>query len=287
MTDLRKALSGTGSIFAPVVFDPLSALLAQEAGFRATYLGGGTQGYAKGVTEANLTLTEMVQLGLDIRTVSSLPLIVDGAGGWGDPMHIRRTVRMCEAAGFAAIEIEDQLLPKRAHHHIGIEHSIPADIMAAKIEQAVAARRDDLLIIARTNTARREGLDEALRRAERYRTAGADMLFVLPESPEEVTIIAERLGPPLMFMLTGTGIASIGFTQSELEAMGYRLIIDPSTPFFAAYETLRKAYRDMAAGQDDPTVTSAGGYKEIQSRIHRTIGLDVLLEIERRTVETS
>ncbi len=91
-------------------------------------------------------------------------------------MHIRRTIALTEAAGFAAIEIEDQLTPKRAHHHIGIEHIIPIEMMVAKIEEALAARiSPDFLIIARTNAASAAGLDEKLRRGEAYRRAGADM----------------------------------------------------------------------------------------------------------------
>ncbi len=287
MPSLRKLLAQHAPVFAPVVFDPLSARLAEEAGFSALYLGGGTQGYLKCVTEANLTLTEMMRAGLDIRTVCASPLILDGAGGWGDPMHMRRTIQMTEAAGFAAIEIEDQLTPKRAHHHVGIEHSVPAELMVAKITEAVAARRqNELMIIARTNTARREGLDEALRRAELYRRAGADMLFVLPKTPDEVRVIGERLGPPLMFMLVGVGIGSMEFSLSDLNALGYRLVIDPATPFLAAYASLRTAYRDMAAGKDDRTVAGAGGYQAIQSDIHKTIDLDTLLRIERSSVET-
>jgi 2-methylisocitrate lyase-like PEP mutase family enzyme len=286
MPNLKTQLRGQSPVFAPVVFDPLSARLAEEAGFSALYLGGGTQGYLKCVTEANLTLTEMMRLGLDIRTVCTAPLILDGAGGWGDPMHMRRTIQMTEAAGFAAIEIEDQLQPKRAHHHIGLEHSIPAELMVAKIKEAVAARRhDDLVIIARTNTARREGLDEALRRGEQYRRAGADMLFVLPKTPDEVRIIGERLGAPLMYMLVGVGVASMEYSMSDLNGLGYRLVVDPTTPFLAAYASLRTAYRDMAAGKDDQIVSSAGGYKAIQSAIHQTIDLETLLDIERRSVE--
>ena len=90
-------------------------------------------GYVKCGTEANLSLTEMCQAGLEIRVACPLPLILDGACGWGDPMHVRRTIQMSEAAGFAAIEIEDQLMPKRAHHHIGIEHLIPIELMVAKV----------------------------------------------------------------------------------------------------------------------------------------------------------
>lgn len=286
MPSLRAQLQSQSPVFAPVVFDPLSARLAEEAGFSTLYLGGGTQGYLKCVTEANLTLTEMMRVGLDIRTVCSAPLILDGATGWGDPMHMRRTIQMTEAAGFAAIEIEDQLTPKRAHHHIGIEHSVPAELMVTKIEEAVAARRrDELVIIARTNVARREGIDEALRRGELYRRAGADMLFVLPKTPDEVRIIGERLGPPLMYMLVGVGVASLEFTMTDLSGLGYRLVVDPTTPFLAAYTSLQNAYRDMASGKEDRTVGEAGGYEAVQSAIHKTIDLETLLRIERRSVE--
>ena len=155
---------------APLVFNPVSGKLAEAAGFRALYLGGGAMGYVKCVTEANLSLTEMVQAGLDIRAVCPLPLILDSACGWGDPMHQHRTVAMSEAAGFCAIEIEDQILPKRAHHHVGVEHIVSQELMVAKVAEAVAARRDpDFVIIARTNAARMHGLDEALRRGEAYR----------------------------------------------------------------------------------------------------------------------
>ncbi len=114
VTDVRRLrqLIATGDpVVVPLVFNPLSARLAQGAGFKALYLGGGSMGYVKCGTEANLSLTEMVQVAVDIRTVCLLPLILDGACGWGDPMHVSRTIRMSEAAGFSAIEIEDQILP--------------------------------------------------------------------------------------------------------------------------------------------------------------------------------
>src|SRR3989442_13395598 len=94
----------------------------------------------------------MCQAAIDIHAVSSLPLILDGACGYGDPMHMHRTIGMSEAAGFAAIEIEDQFVPKRAHHHIGIEHMIPMELMATKVTEAVAARRSPgVLLVRRTN----------------------------------------------------------------------------------------------------------------------------------------
>jgi methylisocitrate lyase len=273
-------------VVAPLVINPLSALLAQEAGFPALYLGGGAMGYVKCVTEANLGLLDLVQAGIDIRTVCPLPLILDGACGWGDPMHQHRTIAMSEAAGFCAIEIEDQILPKRAHHHIGTEHIIPQDLMVAKIEEAVAARRDPgFTIIARTNAARMHGMDEALRRGEAYRRAGADMLFVLTRNAAELRLAGERLGGPLMFMTGPAGLSSSEMSLSELAGLGVRLVVDPSTPLLAAYQALRNSYAAIAAGRPDPAFATADAARAQQHALHGTIGLPAMLAIERRTVE--
>jgi methylisocitrate lyase len=227
----------------------------------------------------------MVQLGIDIRTVCRLPLILDGACGWGDPMHMHRTIRMAEAAGFCAIEIEDQILPKRAHHHVGIEHIIPVELMVAKVAEAAAARTStDFLIIARTNAARMHDLDEALARAEKYRAAGADVLFVLSRTTEQVPTIGQRLGPPLMYMTGIDGMAGAGITERELDALGFRLIVDPATPLLAMHKALREAYRAMATGSPDPLL-GANGMRAEQQLVHETIGLEGMLAIERRTVE--
>ncbi|HZD25494.1 MAG TPA: isocitrate lyase/PEP mutase family protein, partial [Alphaproteobacteria bacterium] len=163
MAGLRAMMAEAAPVCAPLVLNPLMAKLAEEAGFRALYLGGGASGYLKVHLEANLTLTEMCQAGLEIRSVSALPLILDAAAGWGDPMHIHRTMGMAEAAGFAAIEIEDQILPKRAHHHVGIERMVPPALMAAKVREAVAVRRNpETVVIARTNGVRASDMDDAL-----------------------------------------------------------------------------------------------------------------------------
>jgi 2-methylisocitrate lyase-like PEP mutase family enzyme len=288
MSEFRRMLGERGRpVVAPLVFNPLTAKLAEAAGFKALYLGGGSMGYLKCVTEANLSLTEMVQAGVDIRTVCRLPLILDGACGWGDPMHQLRTIGMAEAAGFCAIEIEDQILPKRAHHHIGIEHIVPTELMAAKVREAVAARQDpDFVIIARTNAARMHGLDEALRRGEAYRKAGADMLFVLQKSPEEVRAIGERLGGPLLYMPLGSRLGALPFGLDELASLGYRLIVDAVTPLLAAHRALRQSYAAMARGEPDPLIGSdPAAAREEQEKIHEAIGLVAMLDIERRTVE--
>ena len=280
---LRRLIEGPGPTVAPLVLNAMMAKLAEQAGFGALYLGGGAMGYLTTVTEANLSLADMVAAGLGITAVSSLPLILDGACGWGDPMHIHRTIGTAEAAGFAAIEIEDQILPKRAHHHVGLEHIVPTELMVAKVAEAVAARRDpDFVLIARTNALRTDGLDEALRRGEAYARAGADMLFVLARAPEDLRAIAERLPHPLMYMTPAGGLADAALTSAELAGLGYTLIVDPSTPLLAMHRALRESYAALAAGRADPAI---GDAEAEGARVHETIGLAKLLAIEARTVE--
>src|SRR5512138_2030426 len=168
--------AGAPAVVAPLVMNPLMAKLAEAAGFAAGYVGGGALGFVGACTEANLGLTDVARCGLEIRAQCALPLVMDGTCGWGDPVHVRNTVRTALAAGFAAIEIEDQVLPKRVHHHVGREHLVDRELAVAKIGEAVAvARERGMLVIARTNAARVTGFDEALRRAEAFLEAGADL----------------------------------------------------------------------------------------------------------------
>ena len=202
MASFREMMSGDDVVIAPLALNPLSAVIAKQNGFKALYVGGGALGYLKCVTEANLTEPEFAQVALDIRTVCDLPLILDGACGWGDPMHMHRTIALAEAAGFSAIEIEDQILPKRAHHHAGTEHLIPMEDMVDKVREAAAARQNpDFVIIGRTNAARSYDFDEAMRRLEAYREAGADVLLSYSQDPDHTRMMGERLGPPLMQMV--------------------------------------------------------------------------------------
>ena len=285
MKSLRDRLTRTTPVCAPLVLNPLMAKMAEAAGFEALYLGGGGTGYAKVVLEANLNLTEMVQAGIDIGAVTDLPLILDGAAGWGDPMHMHRTIGMAEAASFSAIEIEDQLLPKRAHHHIGIEHMIPQGLMEAKIREAVAARRNEaFIIIARTNGVRSSNMDDALRRAEGYRKAGADVLLLSPRNVEEARHIGECLGPPLMYISDPGGLKHIGITAEQMGALGYRIIVDPSTPLLAAFEAMAACYNELAKDfVDDSRPLDA--WRELQRKLHDTIEIQKLLSIEKATVE--
>src|SRR5256885_5385862 len=247
---LKTLMQGPLPVTAPLVLNPLMAKMVEASGFSAGYLGGGATGYLKVVLEANLNVSEMCQAALDIRAVSSLPLILDGACGYGDPMHMHRTIGMSEGAGFAAIEIEDQLVPKRAHHHVGIEHMIPTELMAAKISEAVAARRNPrFLIVARTQAMRASTMDDALRRGEAYRKAGADLLLLsMAHKPEQLRAIAERLGGPLMYLAGRGGLAGLGLTLADLGGLGYKIVADRSTPLLAAYAAWKKVYEELADG---------------------------------------
>jgi methylisocitrate lyase len=282
---LRARLHDPLPITAPLVLNPLMARMAEAAGFSAGYLGGGATGYLKVALEANLNLTEMCQAAVDIGAVSSLPLILDGACGYGDPMHMHRTIGMAEAAGFAAIEIEDQLVPKRAHHHVGLEHMIPMELMAAKVKEAVAARRrPDFLIIGRTNAVRASTLDDALRRGEAYRRAGADVVLLsMAHTPEQLRTIAERLGGPLMYLTGRNGLAGLGMSLKDLGTLGYKIVADPSTPLWAGYAAWKKIYAELA--DDFGARAPKGDWTPVEREVLDVIGIEKLLAVERATVE--
>lgn len=280
----RELLRTDTAYLAPAVFNPLSAKLAEQAGFEMLYLGGGALGYVKCCLEANLNLTEVVQAGVEIRGATALPLILDAACGFGDPMHMHHTIGLAEAAGFCAIEIEDQLIPKRAHHHIGIEHMVPLELMAAKVKEAVHARRNpEFVIIARTNAVRQTGMDDAVARGRAYREAGADMLYISPRTPEEAREIARRLPPPFMFSYESGEQSGAGLTLAELGALGYRVLTVANTalPFHRA---MRQTYEAIARGAPNPVMAGTTGKAE-QAALHQTLGFDALLAIEKATVE--
>jgi methylisocitrate lyase len=282
---LADLIKGPDLIVAPCALNPIMAQMAAEAGFKAAYLSGGSLGWYKGVTEAGLSLTEMIQVVVDIRTVTPIPVVLDAGGGWGDPVHVHRTVAMSEAAGVQCIEIEDQLLPRRVEHHIGIDNLVTPELAAARIKEAVAARTDpDLVIVGRTNAIRVGGVDDALRRAEMMKKAGADMLFVYGRKPEEMRHFAERLPAPLMTFAPPDGWSTFPVPKAEMAKMGYRLAASSGSAFAAMVKAVRQSYECLAQDRLDPFLGAGGAEKEMKAA-HKITGLDRLLEIERRTMK--
>ena len=285
MQKLRELISGDELIVAPFVISPMMARMAKSAGFRAGYLSGGSLGWWKCITEANITLPEMASICTDIRAAVDLPLVLDAGAGWGDPVHMHRTIALTQAAGFAAIEIEDQLLPRRVEHHLGIDHLVPLDFMLDRLREAIAARTDeDLVIIARTNASRVAGMgiDEAIRRGEAFKKAGADVLFIWSSDPEDLRKIGERLPGPLMLFLPRDGLKNWALSDSDLVSLGYRIGASPGNALAAIVRAVRQSYESLARGERDPFLGKGGAQAEMNAA-HEISDLARLVEIERRT----
>ena len=285
MEKLKDLIKGPDLVVAPVALNPIMAQMAALAGFKAAYLSGGSLGWYKGVTEAGLSLTEMIQVVVDIRTVTPIPVVLDAGGGWGDPVHIHRTIAMSEAAGVQCIEIEDQLLPRRVEHHVGIDRLVSIGLATDRIREAVAARTSsDLMIVGPTNAIRVGGMDDALRRGEAMKKAGADMLFLWGRKPEEMRFIAERLPAPLMTFAPPDGWSSFPISRAEMARLGYRLAASSGTAFAAMVKAVRQSYECLAEDRLDPFLGAGGAEREMKAA-HQVTGLDRLLEIERRTMK--
>ncbi len=239
---LRELLAGDQMVLAPGCYDALGARLVEEAGFTAAYMTGfGSAASLLGRPDVGLlTMPEMVDNARRIAAAVAIPVIADADTGYGNPINVIRTVHEYEAAGVAAIHIEDQVMPKRCGHLSG-KQVIAASEMAAKVRAAVAARSSrDFLIIARTDARAVEGLPAALQRARRYRDAGADVLFVeAPESVAEIELVAAELaGVPLLFNYAEGG-RTPPVTHAALQELGFKLVIFPIGTLLAATGAIR------------------------------------------------
>jgi 2-methylisocitrate lyase-like PEP mutase family enzyme len=280
-TNLATALAAGEPVFAPLCLDPLTARMAADAGFGFGYLSGGALGYSYAVSEALLTLTELVDVTRRLTARAPLGIIVDGGVGFGDPVHVARAVWEFEAAGAAAIELEDQVAPKRVSHHRGVEHLVETSMMTAKIEQAVAARNDlAFLIIARTGAVRNEGFEAALERLTAYQRAGADVLMLMPEDDDQCRRARDALAAPLATITSLDARPPAAWSE-----LGWNLIIDPFTAQVLAFDVVRKAYRQF----QESGVTGADQARvfEIYRELPGVAGLDALYAIEDITTERS
>lgn len=246
---LRRRLQQPGLVTAPGVHDMVSLRMADRLGFDALYMTGfGTVASHLGLADAGLaTYTDMVGRVRQMASMAATPLIADGDTGYGGLLNVAHTVQGYEAAGAQCIQLEDQEVPKKCGHTPGRRVVPPAD-MVKKIQVAAAARSSkDFLIIARTDARSSLGLDEALRRAEAYARAGADILFVeSPETEDEMRRIGRAFDLPLLAnMVDGGNTPVLG--AAALAEIGYKLAIFPVTALLAATQAMAHVYATLKA----------------------------------------
>jgi 2-methylisocitrate lyase-like PEP mutase family enzyme len=250
MTDqpsLRERIEDPRILVAMGVHDGLTTLIAERAGFEALYHGGyAAAAHHHGLPDLGLIgLAEMVESVRRVTSVASAPVIADCDTGYGDIAAVKRTVAEMEAAGAAAIQIEDQVFPKRCGHVDG-KQVIERGQMVLKIRAAVAARRDpQTLVIARTDSLQPLGLDDAIDRCNAYAEAGADLLFVdAPRTRDELGEIARRVDGPLVANMSETG-RTPALSAGELQALGYSVVIFPATQVWTIAHAFEAVCREL------------------------------------------
>ncbi|MEO6270234.1 MAG: isocitrate lyase/PEP mutase family protein [Lautropia sp.] len=249
LKNLTQRLASPEILLAPGVYDALTALIAEQAGFEAIYLSGASIAYSHlGRSDIGLTsYTEVEQTLARITERVEVPVIVDADTGFGNALNVIRTVKGFEKAGAAMIQLEDQTFPKRCGHLDG-KSVVPVGEMTGKLAAALDARtRASTLILARTDAVAVEGLDAALDRAEAYVESGADALFVeAVRSPEQMDKVCRRFAArvPLLVNLVEGGKTPVR-PVSDLQAHGFRIAIFPGGTARAVAHTLQAYYSSL------------------------------------------
>ena len=287
MNSLKARLAQPQPLLAPGVYDALTALVAEQAGFEALYLSGASIAYTRlGRSDVGLTTaTEVAQTLAHITDRVPLPVIVDADTGFGNALNTQRTVREFERAGAAMIQLEDQTFPKRCGHLDG-KAVIPVNEMCGKLKAALDARHSaGTLVLARTDALAVEGLDAALERAEAYLACGVDALFIEAlRTPDQMDAACQRLAhrvPLLANMVEGgkTPVQDAG----ELGRRGFRIVIFPGGTGRAVAHTLQDYYASLH--RDQTTAPWQSRMLDFDG-LNRLIGTPELLETGRRYENT-
>ena len=280
---LRQAIEAKDFILAPGVFDLISALIADRAGFKALYVTGyGTVASYLGLPDAGIaTYRDMIERIGQIVKMTNTPVIADADTGYGGLLNVQHTIRGYEAAGVTAIQIEDQEFPKKCGHTPN-RRVIPIEDMVRKIRVASDSRSSrDFLIIARTDSRTGLGLDEAIRRGEAYREAGADVVFIeSPESETEMQTVSERIDAPLFANMVNGGRTPL-LSADRLKELGYAIAIHPALGFLSVGAALDKAYKDLAANG----ITSPDIDLYSFAEFNKLLGFEDVWDFEKRYAE--
>jgi 2-methylisocitrate lyase-like PEP mutase family enzyme len=285
-TSLRPLLARGKCLVAPGVFDLISTHILNQHGAEAAYMTGfGVVASALGLPDAGIaTYTEMLDRAERIAEVSHAPVIADADTGYGGLLNVHHTVRGYEKAGIAAIQIEDQEFPKKCGHTPG-RRVIPAAEMVRKIKVASDARSTaDFLIIARTDARTSLGLDEAIRRAEAYARAGADILFVEAlESEAEMARLGAAFDQPLLANMVEGGSTPI-LPRARLAQLGFQIAIYPAAGFLATAAVLDSLFGHLArTGSSLGTAVPLFPF----ARLTDILGFPAVHAFERRWAETA
>jgi 2-methylisocitrate lyase-like PEP mutase family enzyme len=279
MVSLRARLKMPSLVVAPGCYDALSALLIERAGFEAAYISGASIAYTRlGRPDIGLvSLSELADIVAAIRERVSIPLIVDMDTGFGNALNVQRSVKLLTQAGASALQLEDQVTPKRCGHLAGKE-LVPRAEMSGKIRAALDARpNDEVLLIARTDAIAVEGFDAALDRADAYLSAGADVLFIeAPQSAEQLAAIGKRFNGrvPLLANMVEGGKTPLR-DAAELEKFGFSIAIFPGGTVRALAHHLTDYFASLKAhGTTAPFRDRMLDFKGIND----IVGTDAMLE---------
>ncbi|MGE0313515.1 MAG: oxaloacetate decarboxylase [Lautropia sp.] len=283
-TRLKSLLAAGEFVVAPGVFEMFSARIADRMGFKALYMTGyGVSASLLGRPDAGLvTYADMVGRARTIAEGTTTPLIADADTGFGGLLNIRETVRGYEAAGVQAIQIEDQETPKKCGHTPN-KRVVSLEDMVRRIEVAVdARRRDDTLIIARTDARTGLGLDEAIRRGRAFAKAGADVVFVeAPESTDEFRRIGDSIDAWLLANMVPTSKSPV-ISRDDLAACGFDIAIYPSAGMGVVCAALERNYawlREHGSTEGSPVPAFT------MQQMHEIVGFDEVWAFEKRFVE--
>ena len=286
---LRDLLRSKTFLHMPAVYDALTGRLVQSIGYEAVYVGGYVTGGASTVTEPQLTMTEQVRIAEDIANTLNIPLVVDGGAGFGEPLHTMRTVREFIRAGVAGVHIEDALYPKRAHYHTYVVHGVPTEEFVEKIQYAVKQRDEldpDFVIIARSDTARAMGLEEAVTRVNRAADVGADLGLLFPRNQKDAEEAPRKCRVPLVYVQSrGNRDGRPLYSRKELQEMGYVACIEAQVVICSNFHYQKKLLTELRESGEFNGITQAEWVASRQS-IEDLIDLDEHYAIERATVES-